>query len=142
MRTLQVLVVSLLVVLPLRGGVWAQSQDRDHPTPLTSNEISGAFGDYDRRELYYTLTAGPGELSVTLDVSGTNNPFATVTTVIVNFYDQDAHDLAHFFKQSGNNGESEREVQRFKLTEKVSIVLRLTFDGRGGRFRIRFGGDG
>ena len=41
--------------------------DRDQPEPLKSKELSGRGSD---KDLYYTFTAGPGEVKVALTVEG------------------------------------------------------------------------
>src|ERR1017187_5319953 len=63
--------VAVTGVLAWAVGPLAQekSKDRDHPTPLTSPEISGfidqtVLGDY----YYYSVTAGPGEVTFTFNV--------------------------------------------------------------------------
>ena len=45
----------------------AQSTDRDHPTPFKSDEIKGELNAQEI-EYFYSFTAGPGELTITVDV--------------------------------------------------------------------------
>jgi len=44
-----------------------QSADRDHPTPVKSNEIVGDL-DNSGDESFYSFAAGAGELTLTVDV--------------------------------------------------------------------------
>ena len=43
------------------------STDRDHPTVLQSNEVSGTGIDRKRVRYYFSLFGGPGEVKLTLD---------------------------------------------------------------------------
>jgi hypothetical protein len=61
------LIASLLVLLAAAGSVFAQSTNRDHPTPFTSTEIKGDLKG-DEIEYFYSFTAGPGEVTITVDV--------------------------------------------------------------------------
>jgi hypothetical protein len=45
----------------------AQSSDRDHPTLLKSNELSGDV-DASGNEYFYSFAARPGELTITADI--------------------------------------------------------------------------
>ncbi len=57
----------LFFAVALSGSVAARSTDRDHPTPLKSNEIVGDL-DASGNEYFYSFLAGPGELTITVDV--------------------------------------------------------------------------
>src|SRR4029079_10029040 len=47
----------------------AQSTNRDRPTPFpSSGEVSGKISESEKSEFYYSLTAGPGTVTVTADV--------------------------------------------------------------------------
>src|SRR6185436_13028916 len=45
----------------------AQSSDRDHPTQLKSNELTGDV-DPSGNEYFYSFVARPGELTITADI--------------------------------------------------------------------------
>ena len=62
----------LFLTITSVGSANAQSKDRDNPTRLTSNVISGLTGPSYREDKYYfTFVAGPGELTITLSVEAT-----------------------------------------------------------------------
>ena len=63
------LVLGLALILALAGMASAQSSNRDRPTVLSSGEISGSLGNHNG-ENFYSFTAGPGELTITVDVTG------------------------------------------------------------------------
>ena len=54
------LLASLLVLIAATGSTFAQSTKRDHPTPLTSNEIKGELNGAEI-EYFFSFTAGPGK---------------------------------------------------------------------------------
>ena len=62
------LMVIVAFLLGTVGVTVAQSTDRDHPTPLTSDEIKGA-GTGKKVEYYYSFTGGPGQVLLTIDLS-------------------------------------------------------------------------
>jgi serine/threonine protein kinase len=58
--------------------------DRDKPSPLTTNVVYG--GQNSRKEKYYTFSAGPGEIKLTLNVIGSG-----VTIAVDLFNDESEH---------------------------------------------------
>src|SRR4030095_3523659 len=79
----------------------AQSRDKDKPTQIPSTELSGASAKQDGRELYYSFTAGPGELVVTLDVEGLSGRSDRESLVRLTFYDQDSREVGSLDRRSG-----------------------------------------
>src|SRR5260370_791052 len=60
------------------------SNDRDNPTPLTSTEIKSDGVD-EKTEYFYSFTAGPGEIKLTLDVKAEKS--AAVSSVDIALFD-------------------------------------------------------
>ena len=60
--------VVALIVRAITDCIYAQSSDRDRPTPLMSKELRG-FLQENKDEHFYSFTAGPGELTVTADIA-------------------------------------------------------------------------
>ena len=118
----------------------AQSKDKNTPTPMTSNQVSGASRKEDRRELYYSFTAGPGELVVTLDVQGLSGRVDSLSLVRLTFYDQDFHEVGTIERQSGLNGENKRQVEKLNLSKETSLVMRLTFDAGASKYKVGLSG--
>lgn len=118
-----------------------QSTDRDNPTKLTKPEISGFIdGQNARTQYYYSVTAGPGELVITLDVKAVGYH----TSVAYKIFDQDAREIADGSVDSVQGGEN-RRVDRFVLSRKTSFIIRLTpgpiwGKSESGSFRLRLSG--
>ena len=140
MKTLKAtLVVMLLGLFPVFAA--PQSKDKDKPTPLTSAEVSGVSRKEDRRELYYSFTAGPGELVVTLDVEGLSGRSDRESLVRLTFLDQDSHEVGKFHRQSGLNGDNKRQVEKYNLTKQTSLVMRVTFEAGASKYKVGLSGD-
>ena len=59
----QIPIAALLIITLLPSFTNAQSRERDRPTPLTSNEVSGLIDSENRGKFYYySFVANPGEL--------------------------------------------------------------------------------
>jgi hypothetical protein len=140
MKALKATVVVLVVgFFPMFAA--AQSRDKDKPTPVTSNAVSGSSRKEDRRELYYSFTAGPGELVVTLDVEGLSGRVDRESLVRLTFYDQDSHEVGKFDRQSGLNGESKRQVERYSLPKETPLVMRVTFENGASKYKVGLSGN-
>ena len=132
---------SLAFIIALSVVVLGQSTDRDNPTKLTSPEISGFVdGQNAGKQYYYSVTAGPGELVVTLDVRAVGNH----TSVEYEIFDPDARKIAGEYVSSQKGGEN-RRVDRFVLSRKTSFIIRLTPGTvwgkiESGTFRLRLSG--
>ena len=57
----------VLVAVAGLAAAQAPSTDRDNPTPLSSGEIKGDGVD-EKTQYFYSFTAGPGDVTITLDV--------------------------------------------------------------------------
>jgi hypothetical protein len=132
-------VVLVFCLFPLLVG--AQSRDKNKPTPMKSAQVSGVSGKQDNRELYYSFTAGPGDLVVTLVVEGLSGRADRESLVRLTFYDQDFHEVGKFDRQSGLNGESKRHVEKYNFAKETPLVMRLTFETGASKYRISLGGD-
>jgi hypothetical protein len=132
----------LALILAFAGMASAQSSDRDNPTVLSSGEISGSLDNHNG-ESFYSFTAGPGELTVTVDV--TVNHRSDETQIGVLNYELLGRDastslLCCEFAQTGDSGTG-RDVKSVKLTKRQTVVLHTT-NGPvgGGTFRVRLSG--
>ena len=68
-------VLSLLLAIAAASVAVAQSGNRDHPTPIDSNELRGVLNS-DGGEFFYSFTAGPGDLTITVEVKSTGGTLA------------------------------------------------------------------
>jgi hypothetical protein len=101
----------LLITLSLASV--GQSTDRDNPTKLTSPEIAG-FVDAQNAKIqyYYSFTAGPGEVVITLDVKAVGK--GNSVSFEYEIFDQDAKKIVGDYGSS-YDGKEDRRVQRFVL---------------------------
>ena len=130
--------VSLLVLIAATGSAFAQSTNRDHPTPLRSDEIRGELNG-DEIEYFYSFTAGPGELTITVDVKSSDG----TTGINFELLDSDANKqlLCCEFAQADSTGTSGRDVKSIKLGKRQTVILHLTpFKYGTGTYRVRISG--
>ena len=138
MKKSLLLAASLLVLIAATGSAFAQSTDRDHPTPFTSNEINGELKG-EEIEYFYSFTAGPGEVTLTVDVKSSGGTTGTAFELL----DADANKVLICCEgaQAGSTGESGREVASIKLGKRQTVILHLTpFKYGNGTFRVRISG--
>jgi hypothetical protein len=132
------LAFSLFIAVALSGSAAAQSKDRDHPTRVTSNEINGEL-DNSGNEYFYSFTAGPGELTLTVDVKSSTDQ------ALLNFELLDSHAAAAIicceFAQADGDGQSARVMKSIKLGKRQTVVLHVTVGKAGrGTYRVRLSG--
>ena len=128
----------LFIVVALSGSAAAQSKDRDHPTRVTSNEINGEL-DASGDEYFYSFTAGPGELTLTVDVKSSTDQ------ALLNFELLDSRAAAAIicceFAQADGDGQSARVIKSVKLGKRQTVVLHVTVGKAGrGTYRVRLSG--
>jgi hypothetical protein len=133
-----------IILLALAATATAQSSDRDRPTVLSSGEISGSLNDHNG-EKFYSFTAGPGELTITVDVTVNHRRDETQIGVL-NFEllgrDASTSLLCCEFAQTSDGGTG-RDVKSVRLTRRQTVILHTT-NGPvgGGTFRVRLSGAG
>src|SRR5258707_10163755 len=132
------LAFSLFIVVALSGVAAAQSKDRDHPTRVRSNEINGEL-DASGDEYFYSFVAGPGELTLTVDVKSSTGQ------ALLNFELLDGHAAAAIicceFAQADGDGQSARVMKSVKLGKRQTVVLHVTVGKAGrGTYRVRLSG--
>jgi hypothetical protein len=107
----------LIICLTSCMSVFAQSQDRDNPTPLTTNEIRGK--GITRNVYYYKFIAGPGELTLTVDGKTDNYSRAFE----VELFTTDAKRLGAVMIYADRAGQ--RKVARVYLQDRTTVIMRL-----------------
>ena len=132
------LVFLLCLAVALSGLVAAQSKDRDHPTPVKSSEITGEL-DASGDEFFYSFLAGPGELTILVDVKSSTGQ------ALLNFELLDSNAAAAIlcceFAQADGDGQSAREVKSVRLGKRQTVVLHVTVGKAGrGTYRVRLSG--
>jgi hypothetical protein len=133
-----VLAFLLFVAVALSAPAGAQSSDRDHPTPVKADEINGTL-DGSGNELFYTFVAGPGELTVTVDVkSSTGQALLNYELLGGN---ASTSLICCEYAQADGDGQSARNVKSVTLAKRQPVVLRVTIGKAGtGTYRVRLSG--
>jgi len=132
------ILASLLMVLTATGSTFAQSTDRDHPTPFRSDEIKGELNG-EEIEYFYSFTAGPGEATITVDVKSSGGTTGTAFELL----DADANKVLICCEgaQADSSGTTGRDVKSIKLGKRQTVILHLTpFKYGTGTFRVRISG--
>jgi len=91
------------------------------------------------RETFYSFTAGPGVVTVTVDVNAKRDNQGLLTFEVLGR--DGATNVACCYGAQGNGGGTGREVATFKLAKRQVVILHTT-NGPigGGTFRIRISG--
>lgn len=117
-----------------------RSEDRDKPTPITSNEISDDLDGSDD-EYFYVFTAGPGTLKITfeVDANGTN------AGAYLDLFDTRSKPILSNVLAQGVDKGSERVVKTVKSAKRRDIVMRIKgikygSSGESGTYKVRLDG--
>ncbi|MEP6922187.1 MAG: hypothetical protein ABI967_13755 [bacterium] len=138
MKKSLLLAAGLLVLMATSASVFAQSTNRDHPTPFTSNEIKGEL-NAEEVEYFYSFTAGPGEVTITVDVKSSGGTTGTAFELL----DANANKVLICCEgaQADSSGTTGRDVVSIKLEKRQTVVLHLTpFKYGTGAYRVRISG--
>jgi hypothetical protein len=138
MKKSLLLATSLLVLFAATGSAFAQSTHRDHPTPFTSDEIKGELNAKEI-EYFYSFTAGPGEVTLTVDVKSSDGTTGTAFELL----DADANKvlICCEYAQADSAGTTGRDVKSIKLGKGQTVILHLTpFKYGAGTYRVRISG--
>jgi len=143
-RSIFVILAIFAIILVATGISFAQSTDRDNPTPMNSSELSGSFGDHQEdgnKEIFYSFTAGPGELTVTFDVKRrSQGDMASMAFELLPRNGSSTALLCCEGAQSGEGGTG-REIATVKLTKRQTVILHITNASiGGGSFHMRLSG--
>ncbi len=138
MRRIFLLTTALSMLFAASTYTFAQSSSRDNPIAVTSAEIAGSLNDH-KLETFYSFTAGPGEVTITLDVQAKHDSQGEMSFDVL--ARNGATSLACCFFAQGDGGGTGREVASFKLDRRQTVLLHTT-NGPigGGTFRIRITG--
>lgn len=134
----RILALLLFIAVATSGSAAAQSTDRDHPTQIKSAEINGAL-DGSGNEYFYSFLAGPGELTITVDVN------SSIGQALLNFEllakNAATAIICCEFAQADSDGQSARAVKSVKLAKRQTVILHVTVGKSGtGSYRVRLAG--
>lgn len=95
--------------------------DRDKPVELKASEISGVGSE---KDLYYTFSAGAGELKLNLSL------MAEGGSVAIELFDKDNKPIVYKDNQTSfsltSNNKNEQKAISAQINEKQNIVIRIT----------------
>jgi len=133
-----ILAVIAFILAAFSGSIFAQSSDRDNPTPLTSDEIRGSLNN-NGEENFYSFVAGPGELTITVDVKAGSGEIGVLNFELLDKNAADSLMCCEFAQ--GDGGGTGRTLKSIKLTKRQTVILHTT-NGPvgGGTFHIRLTG--
>lgn len=117
---------SALLILGMSAAtVMAQSTNRDAPTPVTSDTLTGTGLHLQAQTFYYSLTAGPGELMLTLDAdAGNTNGNGVVASYSLQNRDGGEILSADAYATPGMPARSVKRVS-FRTASPMILVIRL-----------------
>ena len=97
-----------------------RSTDRDNPTVVTTNVITGDLDGTDTA-YFYKFTAGPGKLTVTIEVkaAGTN------AGAMLDLFDARSRPILSDVLTQGIDGGTERTVNSVQISGKQDIVMKV-----------------
>lgn len=131
-------ILGLLLLIAGSSSAFAQSTNRDHPTALSSSEITGDLTS-EEVEYFFSFTAGPGEVTLTVDVKSSGGTTGTAFELL----DADANKVLICCEgaQADSDGQSGRDIASIKLAKRQTVVLHLTpFKYGHGTYRVRITG--
>jgi hypothetical protein len=112
------------------------SIDRDTPTPFTSNVVTGDGVD-DKTEYFYSFNAGPGEVTITLDVKAEKD--RAVSSVDIALFDAKSKKLMSTYANP-DHGSSKRAVETVKVRGTQTLLLEVTVSTGVDNFKIKLDG--
>lgn len=116
------LIIAVFLIFASMSPAFGQerSTDRDNPTPLTAKVVTDELDGTDTA-YFYKFTAGPGKLTVTIEVkaSGTN------AGAMLDLFDAQSRPILSDVLAQGVDGGSERIANSVQLSGKRDIVLRV-----------------
>jgi hypothetical protein len=118
------------------GAIAAQSTDRDNPTPLTSNVISGSGVD-EKTDYYYSIPAGAGDLTVNLDVTALKN--AAVSSVDISLLNKKSDELLATYANP-DHGASKHAAKTIKSNSAQTLLLVVEVSPGVDNFKITLDG--
>lgn len=127
-----------VVLLASAGLAVAQnpSTDRDNPTPVTSGEIKGDGVD-DKTQYFYSFTAGPGDLTITLDVKAEKS--TAVSSVDIALFNPQAKKLLSAYSNP-DHGSSKQAVETVTVHGTQTLLLEVDVSTGVASFKIKLDG--
>jgi hypothetical protein len=115
----------------------AASTDRDNPTPLTTNVLTGP-GLGEPISYYYVFNAGPGTLRATVDGKNGKSRTGLSNAIAVELFDTDANELLEI--SLGSTHIDKRVVKEIRLGRQQQVIMRVRLDEATIDYKVRLEG--
>ena len=128
------LVTLLLAIIFWADALNAQPSTRENPLPLMTQELKGNISPNVMMERFYSFTAGPGDVSFSLEVKS----YEQWSNIVVELFDGDSQTLIKFDASSGGD----RKDAKLRLENRQSIVMRVygPRNNQSGNFTLKVKG--
>ena len=126
--------VTLLLATFWSVALNAQPSTRENPLPLVTQELKGNIAPNVMMERFYSFTAGPGEVSFSLEVKS----YEQWSNIVVELFDADSQTLIKFDASSGGD----RKDAKLRLENRQPIVMRVygPRNNQSGNFTLKVKG--
>lgn len=137
MRYKNILTAAMMALFALSAFVAtpAQSTDQSNPTPIAANELVVKGPKKNNQQYYYSFTAGPGEVTLTLNVKVKSSS----TFVGIKVFDAELNTLT-YHNMSADTSSPGMALKKFDVGEKQTLLMSFTSDASLAECRIKLGG--
>ena len=135
------LVGVLLITIASVDSATSQSTDRNNPTRLTSNEISGLIGGNLGDSYYYTFFGGPGKIKLTLTLEG-GKGMLTYNAIEIEVFNEKVRKIASASVTSISGRSAQRTLPvNFSRRERVLLRINVPEGNQvSAKYRLRLSG--
>lgn len=120
MKSLKIAAAIAFVIVFAASAASAQYSSRDNPRALGTGEISGNLSDHNQ-ESFYSFTAGPGELTITLDVQAKRDDIGNMSFELL--ARDGSTSLLCCYGAQGDGGGTGRDSASIKLPKRQTVIL-------------------
>jgi hypothetical protein len=130
--------LACVVLIAVAGLAAAQapSTDRDNPTQLTASEIKGDGVD-EKTQYFYSFTAGPGDVTITLDVKAEKS--TAVSSVDIALFSAGSKKLFSTYANP-DHGSSKHAVETATVHGTQTLLLQVEVSTGVSSFKIKLAG--
>ena len=146
----QIHFAALLIIVMSSSLTNAQSKDKNNPTQLTSNEISSPIYVDNRNEtIYYSFEAGPGDVTIRLNVETAQADDARINELWIGFFTETGkslvsmHALAMKYPNQVPNQTIREQVEHMTLSRRQKVFMSILFGSGntpGGKYQVLLSG--
>jgi hypothetical protein len=137
-RSIRTGLLACVVLIAVAGLALAQapSTDRDNPTQLTASEIKGDGVD-EKTQYFYSFTAGPGDVTITLDVKAEKS--TAVSSVDIALFNAGSKKLLSTYANP-DHGSSKQAVETATIHGTQTLLLQVEVSTGVSSFKIKLAG--